>query len=76
MFRTLIWFVYFWLYLLSVLPLWIRLKHLAKQERETEVDDLLFAEARKWARALLNDEMCFYETRKLEAVSRGDSRRM
>ena len=54
MFRTLIWFVYFWLYLLSVLPLWIRLKHLAKQERETEVDDLLFAEARKWARALLN----------------------
>lgn len=54
MIRTLIWFIYFWLYLLSVIPLWIRLKRLTKQGREIEVDNLLFTEARKWARALLN----------------------
>lgn len=54
MIRTLIWFIYFWLYLLCVIPVWIRLKRLAKRGREAEVDDLLFKEARKWARALLN----------------------
>ena len=52
--RTLIWFIYFCLYLLSMIPVWLRLKRLAKQGREDEVDDLLFTEVRKWARSLLN----------------------
>jgi len=53
MIRTLIWFIYFCLYLICSIPAWLRLKHLEKKGRQTQVDALLFKKAGKWARSLL-----------------------
>lgn len=54
MIRTMIWFIYFWLYLIFVLPVLMKVKKLDKQNRIKERDDLVFKTVQNWARSLVN----------------------
>ena len=51
--RTLIWFIFFWIYLFAVLPKLQRCKKLTAQGRIGESDAIMQVEVRKWARSLL-----------------------
>lgn len=53
MIRTIIWFVYFWLYLIFVLPTLINVKKLDRQNKIKERDDLVFKTVQSWARSLV-----------------------
>lgn len=53
MFRTIFWFVYFWLYLLKILPEYFRVNSLLKKGKIKERDMLVDSVAAKWARDLL-----------------------
>lgn len=53
MLRTIIWFIYFWLHLLAILPPLFKVKRLARQQRVREHDELVFQIVQKWARSLL-----------------------
>ncbi|MGE5473796.1 MAG: lysophospholipid acyltransferase family protein [Ignavibacteriales bacterium] len=53
MLRTIIWFIYFWIYLIFIMPgLW-RAEYLEKKGRIREHDDLVSKYVGKWARSLL-----------------------
>lgn len=54
MFRTIFWFIYFWLYLLTIQPSLLKVNRLAKMEKTAEHDQLTNQTAMKWARALVN----------------------
>jgi len=53
MFRTIIWFIYFWLYLIMVLPAYFKANRLFKEGKLEERDVLVSSMASKWARDLL-----------------------
>ncbi|AFM40710.1 1-acyl-sn-glycerol-3-phosphate acyltransferase [Desulfosporosinus acidiphilus SJ4] len=53
MIRTIIWFAYFWLYLIAIEPVLMRINHLSKMGRISERDKLTSEIAKKWARSLL-----------------------
>lgn len=53
MIRTVLWFIYFWLYLIAVLPFFARAVWLDKKGRIKELDELVSWIVQAWARALL-----------------------
>jgi len=53
MFRTILWFIYFWLYLISIQPALFRVKRLAEMGKTAEHDRLTTQTAQKWARSLV-----------------------
>lgn len=53
MIRTILWFLYFWLYLIAVLPRFWRAKWLDKHGRDAERDALVHRLVRHWARSLI-----------------------
>ena len=53
MFRTIIWFGYFWLYLIKILPEYFKVNNFLKKGKIEERDRLVDSVASKWARDLL-----------------------
>ncbi len=53
MFRTIVWFVYFWIYLIKILPEYFKVNNLLKKGKIKERDMLVASVASKWARDLL-----------------------
>ncbi|MDQ7092523.1 lysophospholipid acyltransferase family protein [Desulfosporosinus sp. PR] len=53
MIRTILWFIYFGLYLLAIEPSLLRINHLAKKGHLSERDRLTAQISRNWARSLL-----------------------
>ncbi len=53
MIRTIIWFIYFWLYLIALLPRMAKAKRLEKAGNLAERDKLVDREVRNWARSLI-----------------------
>ena len=53
MIRTIIWFIYFWLYLVYLIPSLQKVKKLDKAGNIKERDKIINAVARKWSQALL-----------------------
>jgi len=53
MFRTIIWFIYFWLYLIKIMPEYLKVNRLFKEGKIKERDILASSTASKWARFLL-----------------------
>lgn len=53
MLRTIIWFIYFWLYLIAIQPTLLKVNRLAKMGKTTEHDQLTAQTAKKWARSLV-----------------------
>jgi len=53
MLRTIVWFGYFWLYLVGIMPGYFKMKRLAKEGKTSEKDMLVSSIASKWARDLL-----------------------
>ncbi|MDP4128125.1 MAG: lysophospholipid acyltransferase family protein [Bacillota bacterium] len=53
MIRTILWFIYFWLYLLAIEPSLLKVIRLAKEGKIAERDKLTAQVARKWARSLI-----------------------
>lgn len=53
MFRTIVWFGYFWLYLIKIMPKYFKVKKLFKEGKIEERDKLVASVASKWARDLL-----------------------
>lgn len=53
MFRTVIWFIYFWLHLILILPSLWKVKRLAREGKTAEHDALVFQIVQKWAKSLL-----------------------
>ncbi|HWP95632.1 MAG TPA: lysophospholipid acyltransferase family protein [Syntrophomonadaceae bacterium] len=53
MFRTIIWFIYFWLYLIKIMPKYFKAKRLFKEGKIIERDILVSKVASKWAKDLL-----------------------
>jgi 1-acyl-sn-glycerol-3-phosphate acyltransferase len=54
MIRTLIWFIYFWVYLVILFPVLLKAKKLDRAGRIAERDELVAKSVRNWARALVN----------------------
>jgi 1-acyl-sn-glycerol-3-phosphate acyltransferase len=53
MFRTIIWFIYFWIHLIAIQPSLVKVNRLAKQGKTIEHDLLTDQTAKKWARSLV-----------------------
>ncbi len=53
MFRTIVWFGYFWLYLIKIMPEYFKANRLLKEGRIKERDMLVNPKASKWAKDLL-----------------------
>lgn len=53
MIRTIIWFCYFWIYLLGLIPKYFKVNRLYKAGRIKEHDELVNSTVPKWANALL-----------------------
>lgn len=53
MFRTILWFIYFWIYLLTIQPNLLRVNRFEKLGKTTEHDQLTAQTAKKWARSLV-----------------------
>lgn len=53
MFRTILWFIYFGLYLITIQPKLLRVKHLEKMGKTAEHDRLTNQTAMNWARSLV-----------------------
>lgn len=53
MIRTVLWFIYFWLYLLAIEPALLKANSLAKNGKIAERDRLSTQVAQKWARSLV-----------------------
>lgn len=53
MFRTIIWFIYFWLYLIKVMPAYFKTNRLLKEGNIKERDEYVSYLAFKWANDLL-----------------------
>lgn len=69
--RTIIWFIYFWCYLVAVLPKLHKCKKLTAQGRIAESDAIVEVEVRKWARRLLRLAGVKVEITGLENVPQG-----
>lgn len=54
MLRTIIWFIYFWLYLITIIPSYFKVKQLERLGKTAEHDDLVFGIVRKWAQSLVS----------------------
>ena len=68
MFRTIIWFIYFWLYLLSIQPALFRVKRLAKTGKSAEHDRLVNQTAKQWAFSLVRRAGVTVETTGQEKI--------
>ena len=53
MFRTIVWFVYFWLYLIKIMPAYFKANRFLKEGKIKERDILVNSIASKWAKDLL-----------------------
>lgn len=53
MFRTVLWFTYFWAYLLSIQPALLKVNRLERMDRTVEHDRLTNQTAKKWANSLV-----------------------
>lgn len=58
MFRTIIWFIYFFLYQLALIPRLHKANRLAAENRTAELDAMISHTAPKWAQSLLNLAGC------------------
>ncbi|ODA42868.1 lysophospholipid acyltransferase family protein [Desulfosporosinus sp. BG] len=54
MFRTIVWFAYFWLYLIKIMPSYFKVNSLLEKQKINERDKLVNSVASKWAKDLLN----------------------
>ena len=69
--RTIIWFLYFWCYLVAVLPLMHQCKKLTAQGRVAESDAKMRKAVRNWARRLLKLAGVKVEISGLENIPQG-----
>ena len=69
--RTILWFIYFWAYLVAVLPKFYRCKKLTAQGRIKESDAIMEDAVRKWARRLLKAAGVKVEITGLENIPQG-----
>ena len=53
MFRTIVWFSYFWLYLIKIMPSYYKVNSLMKEAKIAERDQFVHSIASKWAKDLL-----------------------
>lgn len=53
MFRTIIWFAYFWIYLVCTYPALVKVKKLHKLGQKKEMDALIYKTARNWSKKLV-----------------------
>ncbi|OLN32746.1 lysophospholipid acyltransferase family protein [Desulfosporosinus metallidurans] len=53
MIRTILWFVYFWLYLIAIEPALLKVNRLTKEGKIAERDQLTAQVAKKWAQSLV-----------------------
>lgn len=53
MIRTIIWFIYFWLYLIFVLPSMFKIKYYDSKNDIKRRDELVFKRVRQWSRSLV-----------------------
>jgi len=53
MIRTIIWFTYFWLYLICVLPVYFKLKGMLKRGEMDNAQSIVDREVTKWAKSLI-----------------------
>lgn len=53
MLRTILWFLYFWLYFIVTLPLFCRAAYLEKKGRQRELDELVSKLVVNWAKRLM-----------------------
>ena len=53
MFRTIIWFTYFWIYLIFTYPALLKVKKMHKAGHKEEMEQLIFNTARNWAQKLV-----------------------
>ncbi|ADY56676.1 1-acyl-sn-glycerol-3-phosphate acyltransferase [Syntrophobotulus glycolicus DSM 8271] len=54
MLRTFFWFIYFWLYLISVLPAQFKIERLAKENNTASHDQLVDRTVKRWAQSLVS----------------------
>lgn len=73
MLRTVIWFIYFWLFLIAILPYYFKVKRLAKAGQTEEHDKLVFQIVQKWAQSLVKLAGAKVTVRGLENVPRDES---
>ncbi|TQR45886.1 lysophospholipid acyltransferase family protein [Paenibacillus popilliae] len=69
--RTLIWFIYFWLYLLFIIPGMWKANRLYKQGRYEELDAYTAKQVGRWARSLLRVAGAKVTVRGLEHIPDG-----
>lgn len=69
--RTIIWFIYFWLYMIAVLPKLRKCKKLTAQGNIQASDAIMEVEVRKWARRLLKLAGVKLEISGLEQIPQG-----
>ncbi len=69
--RTILWFLYFWLYLVALLPKMHRAKKLEAQGRRDLADAITEREVRKWASALLKAAGAKVKVEGLENIPQG-----
>ncbi len=69
--RTIVWFVYFWLYLLGALPAMFRANRLLKEGRLQERDQLVQQKVRSWADHLLRLAGVKVEVTGLDRIPQG-----
>lgn len=53
MLRTFFWFIYFWIYLVSIQPTLIKAKRLGEMGKTAEHDKIISETAKRWARSLI-----------------------
>lgn len=53
MIRTIIWFIYFWLYLIFVLPSMFKIKYYDSKNDIKRRDEMVFKRVRQWSRSLV-----------------------
>jgi len=53
MVRTILWFIYFWIYLIAIQPTLLRVNRLARMGKTDEHDQLTNQTAKKWAQSLI-----------------------
>lgn len=73
MFRTVIWFIYFWYQLIVTYPSLLKVKKLHSTGKKEEMDKLIFQTARKWAQKLVKKTGSTVEVYGKEHLPKEDS---
>ncbi|MBP1759616.1 MAG: 1-acyl-sn-glycerol-3-phosphate acyltransferase [Firmicutes bacterium] len=68
MVRTILWFIYFWLYLIAIQPKLMRLKRFAEMGKTVEHDQLVNQTGKEWAHSLVKFAGVTVETKGEEKI--------